>query len=160
MYKAKSASMMRGTAYSDRKAITKRELGQFKKTVISKQELAQFSHGAKTRDALLDELEPVVRSLAKNGFRSPKDVSRLLNKQGLRTATGEQWNPQLTWFLLDFLFRRRDQRRKQAAQKRTAPPMAKSVPAPSTQKASPLTREEMARRLAALGRVTAGDSQS
>ncbi len=157
MYKAKSASMMRGAIYSDRKPITKRELGQFKKTVISKQELAQFNHGAKTRDVLLDELEPVVRSFAKNGFRSPNDVSRLLNKQGLRTATGEQWNPQLAWFLLNFLFQRRDRRRKQAAQQRANPPKLKTAQPTQAQSASPLTREEIARRLAALGRVTAAD---
>jgi len=152
MYKAKSASMMRGTAYTDRQPISERELRQFKKTVISKLELAHFSHGAKTRDALLDELEPVVGIMAKNGFRAPKDVARLLNKQGWRTACDQPWNPQLAWFLLDFLFRRREQRRK-LAPKTPPAPRPKPVAQLTTVSAAPLTREEMARRLAAIGRV-------
>lgn len=123
-----------------------------KKTPISKQELVHFSFGGRSKDRVLDDLEPVVWKLAENGFRKPADVARLLNKQGIRTACGELWTSQLAWFLLDFLFERR--RSRKAAMKPEA--ARKPVASPSASK-EPLSTDEIARRLSALGRIARSD---
>ena len=54
--------------------------------------------------AFADKLRPTIESYAKNGFRKPVDVSRLLNKNNVRTQLRDSWNPRLCWFLLDLLF--------------------------------------------------------
>jgi hypothetical protein len=56
------------------------------------------------RDAFVASLAPVIRAYAKSRFRKPKDVARLLNNRGKRTAIGERWTPRLTHFLLGFIF--------------------------------------------------------
>ena len=156
MYKARSASYQRGMGMNDDGPLTDADRAKFKKTKISRQELEHFSFGARTREAVLDELEPLLRGYAKNGFRLPKDVSRLLNKAGVKTARGEQWTPQLAWFLQGFMFERREKRRAAAAKSAPKPPVQRPSPlTPSGQ--VPLTHEELARRLSALGRVSRSD---
>ena len=118
-----------------------------KKKPISAAELVHFSFGGRSKDRVLDDLEPIVWKLAQNGFRKPADVARLLNKQGVKTACGEQWSTQLAWHLLDLLFERRRQQRAARLSKAPAAPRVHS-----TSKA-PLSSEEIARRLSALGRV-------
>lgn len=123
-----------------------------KRTPISAAQLVHFSFGGRSKDRVLDDLEPMVWKLAENGFRKPADVARMLNKQGIKTACGERWTSQLAWFLLDFLFARRRQR------KVASPPTALHQPA-STPLASkqPLTAEEIKRRLSGFGRIVRSD---
>lgn len=149
MYKGRSASYQRGMGKSDYGPITAADLAKFTKTKISKEELNHFSFGSRTREVVLTEVEPLVRGYAKNGFKTPKDVARLLNKANVKTACGEQWTPQLAWFLLGFLFERREKRRAEIAKPKPSAP--KTTPVPDTR--GPLTAEEMMRRLSALGRV-------
>ena len=158
MHKRRSASYQRGMGKSDSPPLTEADRAKFKKTRISSEEISHFSIGDRTRDLLLDELEPHLRVFAVNGFKSPKDVSRLLNKAGVKTARGEPWTPQLVWFLLEMLFQRRQKRR---LAKAAAPvhPKPKVTPMPVRRDANqqdrvPLTAEEMARRLSVLGRIT------
>ena len=150
MYKGRSASYQRGMGKSDYGPITAADLARFTKTKISKEELDHFGFGSRTREVVLTELEPLLRGYAKNGFKTPKDVARLLNKAGVKTACGEQWTPQLAWFLLGFLFERREKRRAEMAQPK---PLPIKKPVLVTDVRVPLTAEEMARRLSALGRV-------
>lgn len=157
MHKRRSASYQRGMGRSDSPPLTEADRANFKKTTISSEEMSHFSIGDRTRDLLLDEVEPLLRVYAVNGFKSPKDVSRLLNKAGVKTARGEPWTPQLAWFLLEMLFQRRKKRRlaKAAIPGR---PVPKTLPKPVRPNAdqpdqSPLTAEEMARRLSVLGRI-------
>jgi hypothetical protein len=149
MYKAKSASMKRGAQRRERVPLSAEELRLFTKTKISEQELSHFSFGERTRDAFLGELEPIIHSYAKGGFQSPKDISRLLNKNGWKTACGDQWSPQLAWFLLGFLFDRRKARNKLSPAK----PSVRSSSGADPNSKAPLTREELVRRLSALGRI-------
>lgn len=156
MYKARSASYQRGMGMNDDGPLTAADRAKFKKTEISKEELDHFSFGNRTREVVLDELEPLLRGYAKNGLRKPRDVARLLNKAGVKTACGERWTPQLAWFLLGFLFERREKRRADATKAATKPPIHRpSAPTPSGQ--APLTNEELARRLSALGRIARSD---
>lgn len=150
MYKAKSEAMKRGTLKRNRTPLTAEDLKHFKKTQISQQELAHFSFGAVTQDILFEQLEPVVRAYAVAGFRAPKEIARLLNKNGIKTACGEPWNAQLAWFLLSFLHERRKQRAQERAARRRTMNISK---APAANANAPLTRDELARRLSALGRV-------
>lgn len=151
MYKSKSEAMQRGALQRARAPLTAEERKLFKSnTNISQQELAHFSFGAITRDILLDQLAPIVRAYADAGFGSPKEVARLLNKNGVRTACGEPWNPQLAWFLLGFLYQRRKKLAHERQAKLRTMNVSKSPPADPT---APLTREELARRLGALGRI-------
>jgi len=156
MYKARSASYQRGMGMNDEDRLTEADRAKFKKTKISNEELDHFSFGERTRDVMLDELEPLLRSYAKNGFRLPKDVARLLNKAGVKTACGERWTPQLAWFLQGFLFERREQRRAATA-KAAMNPQIKRSPPPTPSGQAPLSHEELARRLSALGRIARSD---
>ena len=108
------------------------------------------------------QLEPIIRLYAKNGFRKPAEVSRLLNKEHRRTACGESWTPRLAWFLLKLSFGssakvgHRSVRKKHEAIEprsiRAATAKAEAASA-STDPISPLTKEEIAKRLSAIARV-------
>lgn len=116
-------------------------------------ETAHF-HGPKINVAqLCDRLGPVVKSYARAGTRKPRDVAVRLNKDGHRTAAGGPWTPRLVHFLLTLVFSETAGR----ADKQTPP----AQPAPRLQprvdrKLEPLTRDIIASRLSALGRVTVG----
>jgi hypothetical protein len=167
MYKGRSASMQRGASSRDREVMSKEDFYKGIKIVLTKAERVHFEMGSNDKFTLLDKVEPAVRSYARNGFRRPKDVARLLNKAGVTTACGAKWTPRLAWFLLGFLFDE-DTRRKRLARSRkmaseaqlTEPSSGarrKGPAAPRKQPmiiaANPLTNEEIARRLAVLGRV-------
>lgn len=119
-----------------------------------------------------------IRGYARAGFRKPADVSRLLNKEGIKTAAGAEWNPRTVYFLLGRIFgdsprkpkepqqtisaKLPDQNRFEAARqkvrkreaaatvkpKQERPPKAIKVRVPSAP--VPLTADEMAARLKAL----------
>lgn len=126
---------------------------QFKPPQITKDELKHFSFRHRSREAFLDEFEPLLRSCFKNGFTKPNDVARLLNKAGKRTACGQPWTPHLVWFLQRFLFERREKRR--ASQTGlAAQPVPVLKPVASSQCSKDLTVEDMARLLGAIGRVS------
>jgi hypothetical protein len=154
MYKAKSEAMKRGAMKRERTPLTAEERKLFKKTTsLSQQELGHFSFGAVTQDVLLERLAPHVRGFADAGFGSPSAVARMLNKNGLKTACGELWNPQLAWFLLGFLH----ERRKRLAQEKAAKLKTMRISkAPAAKPTAPLTREELARRLSVLGSIKKG----
>lgn len=123
-----------------------------KRTPVTEAELVHFSFGERSKDRVLDDLEPIVWKLAENGFRKPTDVARLLNKQGIKTVCGELWTSQLARLLLDFLY---DGRRRRKAAARPAPPRG-PVAAPITSD-EPLSTEEIIRRLSGLGRIARSD---
>jgi hypothetical protein len=108
------------------------------------------------------QLEPIIRLYAKNGFRKPAEVSRLLNKEHRRTACGESWTPRLAWFLLKLSFgssakvgHRSVRKKHEAIEPRSirAATAKAEVASASTDPISPLTKEEIAKRLSAIARV-------
>ena len=100
MYKTRSESMQRGAGRRDREVLSKQDFHKGIKIVLTKAERAHFEIGSNNKFALLNRVEPLVRSFARNGFRKPKDAARLLNKVGVTTARGAKWTPRLAWFLL------------------------------------------------------------
>jgi hypothetical protein len=142
MYKGRSQSQQRGAHYRDTEP-----LGPIvEKSVLSHAEEVHFAVGTSRHDEWLDSVEPMVRAFARNGFRKPVDVSRLLNKQQVRTAAGQPWTPRLAWFLLGYLYS--DERKKRRASMRTARPKRRSEEKTTARQS--LTKDELARRLRAL----------
>ena len=112
MQKVKSASMQRGAANRDPSdRISREHYYEQTSIALSSAERAHFAFGATTMELLLERLRPRVRLMAQNRFRKPRDVSRLLNKEGLRTACGEKWTPRLVAFLLRLMFEKAERPR-------------------------------------------------
>jgi hypothetical protein len=93
MYKSRSQSMQRGAHKRDRKPMSKEAFYEQTEIVLTEEETAHFHFDAIGRSLLLDRLRPVIYGYAKNGFRKPRDVARLLNKAGLTTACGAHGAP-------------------------------------------------------------------
>lgn len=124
------------------------------KTGIAREEHDHFNFGQRTRAVVLGEMGPVLRAYAKNGITGSKDVARLLNKAGLKTACGEAWTPRLASILQKLLYEERRARREKAAKDRAESPPSTPSSIPSSQEQKALTAEEMALRLKAIGRIT------
>lgn len=97
---------------------------------------------------LCSRLEPTIKAYARQGTRKPRDVAPRLNQDGHRTAIGSQWTPRLVFFLLKLIFNNPPEPERQSHRHNS-----------STTTASPLThatftKDEIARRLEALGRVS------
>jgi len=92
-------------------------------------------------------LDSLVAQMAKNGFRKPADVARLLNQQGVKTACGNKWTPRLAIFLLDQLYEAKKSRRVEK------PPKVAATTTKLDGNVA-LTPDDIALRLSALGRVS------
>jgi len=113
-------------------------------------EMAHFNSEKVGLGELFARLEPVVKAYAREHTRKPPDVARRLNADGYRTADGAAWTPRLVRFLLALMFN------DFKGHKQTAAPIAKLVPksAPKNLAVSMDDKDEIARRLSALGKVT------
>ena len=107
-------------------------------------ELREFNTGETTLDDLLDQLRPVVKRLRVAKGVSPGQLAKLLNAEGWTTAQGRRWNERRVILLLRFLA-------EQASRRRRVNVVASDTFAGNRR--TPLTQEEVARRLSALGRI-------
>lgn len=121
-----------------------------KPSQITRDELKHFAFRDRSKEAFLDELDPLLRACFKSGFTRPNEVAGLLNKAGKSTACGQPWTPHLVWDLQRFLFERREKKR---AAQAAAPVATVSKPVVSSQRAKDLAAEDMTRLLAAIGRA-------
>jgi hypothetical protein len=167
MHKGKSKSMQRGAVVGDRTFMSKEDFYSGTKIELTEAEVKHFHFGTNDVATFVDHIEPTIRVYAKNGFRKPADVSRLLNKENKRTACGEGWTPRLAWFLLKLLFDSDAKPKHQLAQKTEIaepprktrilrsltkqPENASLVAAKSSE--NRLTADEIAKRLSSLGRI-------
>jgi hypothetical protein len=166
MHKGRSKSMQRGAVIKDRIYISREEFYSGTAIDLTEAEVKHFHFGSHDVASFVDKLEPTVRLYAKNGFRKPRDVSRLLNKEGKRTACGDAWTPRLAWFLLKLMFGSNAKPRSQPARKaevaeapkktRILRPLAvlkddRSLVTNLSEKR--LTPDEIARRLSSFGRI-------
>ena len=158
--------MQRGAVVKDRIYISREEFYSGTAIDLTEAEVKHFHFGSHDVASFVDKLEPTVRLYAKNGFRKPRDVSRLLNKEGKRTACGDAWTPRLAWFLLKLMFASNAKPRSQPARKaevaeapkktRILRPLAvlkddRSLVTNLSEKR--LTPDEIARRLSSFGRI-------
>jgi hypothetical protein len=130
---------------------------------LTEAEVKHFHFGRNDVATFVEHVEPTIRLYARNGFRKPAVVSRLLNKENKRTACGEAWTPRLAWFLLSFCSiqtssrslgwprnRRRSRQRKPAFYDRL-PSNQKCSVAANKSSDDLLTADEIASRLSSLG---------
>jgi hypothetical protein len=65
---------------------------------------AHLGLSAEAFDKFAASLEPKVIGYARAGFRKPADVTRLLNREKIKTLSGSDWNPRLVYFLLSRIY--------------------------------------------------------
>ncbi len=111
MYKSKSKSMQRGAYLSDREPHPVESTYHIKDPHIRDDDLSYFG-GLERFVELAHELRPTVLAFAKNGFKRPSQVTTLLNKQGIRTPSGDFWTRRLVWFLLGEIYKDSPKRKK------------------------------------------------
>lgn len=151
MYKAKSASMMRGAKI--RASVGPRPRVPIPKTNAKTKpsELIQFGETKATRDAFLARLRPVVRQAREAGCSTDSRLATFLNANGWTTASRERWTARRAVVLRRLLYEQHKSAqgvRKAKASSPAAPPK------PSPEQDEPLSREELFRRLESLGRVS------
>lgn len=150
--KSKVRSMQRGAHQHDRgPQDTTPDYANFA-PIMSRSEGLHFGSEGAQRDEFLGRLDNVVRSLVKAGFGKPTDISRLLNRQHVRTFVGDQWSPRLCSFLKKELavYRKRETARadlRRAAEQRYRADLKKRSKAPNP---TNLTDTELRRRQLAL----------
>ncbi|WP_240230046.1 hypothetical protein [Devosia lacusdianchii] len=115
---------------------------------MTKKEMAHFHARHRTVQQLCDDLLPTVRSYAKDGFRKPRQVAEMLNRDGHRTVLGARWTPRLTHFLLGLMF---------LPEQNQARPSGRPSSKPDASEPSSMTTESIAERLSRLGRVVISD---
>ncbi len=161
MYKSKSKAMLRGAIMRANLSprVKPAELAKLAERPINSKmtddELIEFNSTAKPRSVLLDELRPVVKPLS---GQTPLQIATRLNADGWKTAQGRRWDARLVFLLLAFLsgkpVPRVTTRKPKEAAKRSADRNRRSTKGQERPESpKPLTQEELARRLSALGRI-------
>ncbi|WP_312145346.1 hypothetical protein [Brevundimonas sp.] len=117
------------------------------KPTLGQNERAHFAFRGDSKQHGMGYLDSLVAQMAKNGFRKPADVARLLNQQGVKTACGNKWTPRLAIFLLDQLYEAKKSRRVEK------PPKVAATTTKLDGNVA-LTPDDIALRLSALGRVS------
>lgn len=176
--KSQVRSMQRGAQKRDRAPMSKESDYGKLPPKIREEDRAHLGLTEAAAEKMASTLTEKIKGYARAGFRKPADVSRLLNKEGIKTAAGAEWNPRTVYFLLSRIFggsprkpkepqptatklpdqNRFEQARQKARRQRAKdtvpapkperPPKAIKVRAPSA--SVPLTADEMAARLKAL----------
>lgn len=119
---------------------------------MTESEMVHFNSDAVGLGDLFAKLEPIVKVYAREHTRKPPDVSRRLNAEGHRTATGDEWTPRLVGFLLALMFNDSGKNAKPAATPR--PTSGRRSETPKRPAVAMDDMDEIARRLSSLGRVT------
>jgi len=104
VYKSKLRSMQRGAYLSDREPHPVESTYHIKDPHIRDDDLSYFG-GRERFLELAKEMRPTVLAFARNGFKRPSQVTTLLNKQGIRTPSGDFWTRRLVWFLLGEIYK-------------------------------------------------------
>lgn len=124
---------------------------------MQKSEMVHFDSKEVAFEELYRQLEPVIKQLAREGTRKPRDVAPRLNFLGYRTAAGSKWTARLVYFLLALIFNNatseelRQNRTGKRVQASARPMLQSKTDSGST---VPLTKENIAERLASLGTVS------
>jgi hypothetical protein len=119
---------------------------------MTESEMVHFNSDAVGLGDLFAKLEPIVKAYAREHTRKPPDVSRRLNAEGHRTAAGDAWTPRLVRFLLALMFN--DSGKSAKPHVRSEPPPGRRSERPKKPTVAMDDKDEIARRLSFLGRVT------
>jgi hypothetical protein len=121
---------------------------------MTESEMVHFNSTKVDLGKLFGKLEPIIKAYAREHTRKPWDVARRLNAERHRTANDAPWTPRLVRFLLALMFNNPGSAGPHRPQ--TMPRVPPKQQRPDT-KAAPLSmddRDEIAKRLSALGKVT------
>jgi len=125
--KSKVRSMQRGTHRRERDTPDRTpDYENFNPIMRPEDEMCLGISNGKLDD-LLNRTADKVNGFKKAGFKKASDVSRLLNKAGVKTAMATDWSPRLVWFLM-----------RQLHQKKLLTPLSKPERARSRLSASPI----------------------
>ncbi|MCV9964324.1 recombinase family protein [Pararhizobium sp. BT-229] len=102
--KSQVRSMQRGAQKRDRGPEEKGSDYTGKPPSLRAEDRAHLGLTDEAFDKLAASLKQKVFGYASGGFRKPADVSRLLNKENIRTLSGSDWSPRLVYFLLSRIF--------------------------------------------------------
>lgn len=169
--------MQRGAHKRDRAPLSKEsDYGKLPPN-IREEDRAHLGLTEAAAEKMATTLTEKIRGYARAGFRKPADVSKLLNKEGIKTAAGSEWNSRIVYFLLGRIFgdtprkpketpqttsKLPDQNRFEAARQKVRKREAAATVKPKRERAPkvikvrtpsvpvPLTSNEMAARLKAL----------
>lgn len=155
--KSQVRSMQRGAAKRDRAPTSKCPDYGGKAPTLRLEDRGHLGLTEEAFDRLAGALKEKVLGYARAGFRKPADVSRLLNKEKVRTPGGTEWNPRLVHFLLSRIYGDRAEKSKPKGAATTSLPgrpeatpleqkPGKKVKIRSQGNAVPLSSDEMARR--------------
>jgi hypothetical protein len=145
MYKTTSKSMQKG----GRDIPRKKPIIRHPRARATEEELRDFNTGETSKDDLLDQLRPVLKRMRGTTKPRPGQLAKLLNAEGWTTAQGRRWDERKVTLLLRLMAEQSARRRTQRAA--AAPPKKPSNAA--SHEREPLSPEEIARRLSALGRI-------
>lgn len=102
--KSQVRSMQRGAQKRDRAPMsTETDYGKLPPK-IRDEDRAHLGLTEAAAEKMATSLTEKIRGYARAGFRKPADVSRLLNREGIKTAAGAEWNPRTVYFLLSRIF--------------------------------------------------------
>jgi hypothetical protein len=110
--KSRVRSMQRGALRRDPKPMDKSSDYGGHPPSIRNEDRAHLGLTDDAFDRLAESLKEKVLGYSKAGFRKPADVTRLLNKEKIRTLAGTDWNPRLVYFLLSRIFGNRPRTRR------------------------------------------------
>jgi hypothetical protein len=127
----------------------------YSRSPMTEAEMTHFNSDAVGLGELFAKLEPVVKAHARAQTRKPVDVSLRLNAEGYKTAAGAPWTPRLVHFLLALMFNdsKEDKKPETRPARPTGPAPTKTAPARAA-KISMDDKDQLARLLSTLGRVT------
>lgn len=147
--------MQRGAAKRDRSYDQSRDYEKMK-PVLRPDDLAYLGQTEDRFSSFAAKMIAKVKAYAAGGFKKPAQVSKLLNRELIRTPSGDDWNPRLAHFLLAKVHALASEARQK---KRNAPPpqppAPTKAPRPVVVRAyspggAPLSSDEMKRRREAL----------
>lgn len=119
---------------------------------LTEAEMIHFNSDVVGLGDLFAKLEPIVKAYAREHTRKPPDVSARLNAEGYRTAAGDEWTPRLVRFLLALMFNDSGENTKPSVSSGSVSVRQSELPERPTVAMD--DKEEIARRLSSLGRVT------
>ena len=120
---------------------------------MTEPEMIHFNSDAVGLGDLFAKLEPIVKAYAREHTRKPPDVSRRLNAEGHRTAAGDAWTPRLVRFLLALMFDDSGRTPEDSPVGSGRAPR-REPERPKRPTVAMDDKDEIARRLSSLGRVT------
>ena len=127
---------------------------EYSREPMTELEMLHFNSPTVSLSALFGLLEPLIKSYARGHTRKPVDVALRLNAEGYKTACSAPWTPRLVYFLLKLMFNDADRKPISRSSGRAKNSAAAMAPPKEATPISMHNKDELAKLLSSLGRVT------